>query len=122
MIVHRVPNRSYTDAELDAAVAALSDPARLREAQDLVMRTAPALQRVLAVALEEGGWFDSAHDQAVREAATREDPSDRVRDVRTLVAEEARIGMLVGVAIGFELARELDQTSSAKGARDQTET
>jgi hypothetical protein len=122
MIVHRVPDRPYTDAELDAAVAAVSDPTRLREAQDMVMRTAPALQRVLAVALQEGGWFDSAHDQAVREAATREDPSDRVRDLRTLVAEEARIGMLVGVAVGFELARELDQTSSAEGARDQTET
>ena len=88
----------------------------------MVMRTAPALQRVLAAALQEGGWFDSAHDQAVHEAATREDPSDRVREVRTLVAEEARIGMLVGVAVGFELARELDQTSSAAGARDQTET
>jgi hypothetical protein len=122
MIVHRVPDRSYTDAELDAAVSALSDPARLREAQDLVTRTAPALQRVLAVALEEGGWFDSAHDQAVHEAATREDPSERVRDVRTLVAEEARIGMLVGVAVGFELARELDQISGAEGARDHTET
>jgi hypothetical protein len=102
---------SYTDAELDAAVAALADPGRLKEAQDMVMRTAPALQRVLGTALEEGGWFDQAHDQAVREAATREDPSERVREVRTLVAEEARIGMLVGVAVGFELARELDQAS-----------
>jgi hypothetical protein len=102
-----VSDRSYTDAELDAAVAALADPGRLREAQDMVMRTAPALQRVLGAALEEGGWFDTAHDQAVREAATREDPSERLRDLRTLVAEEARIGMLVGVAVGFELAREL---------------
>jgi hypothetical protein len=114
-----VSDRPYTDAELDAAVAALSDPARLSEAQELVMRTAPALQRVLATALEEGGWFDLGHDQAVREAATREDPSDRVREVRTLVAEETRIGMLVGVAIGFELARELAQTSGAPGADEQ---
>lgn len=112
---------SHTDAELDAAVDALSDPARLREAQDLVMRTAPALQRVLSAALEAGGWFDSAHDRAVREAATREDPSDRVREVRTLVAEETRIGMLVGVAVGFELARELGQGPSAEGAPDQIE-
>jgi hypothetical protein len=28
--------------------------------------------------------------------------------VQTLVAEETRLGMLVGVAVGFELARELD--------------
>ena len=104
-------DRSYTDAELDAAVAALADPGRLSEAQDVVMRTAPALQRVLGTALEEGGWFDTAHDQAVREAATREDPSERLRELRTLVAEEARIGMLVGVAVGFELARELGEAS-----------
>jgi hypothetical protein len=98
---------AYTDAELDAAVAAVSDPARLREAQDLVMRTAPTLQRVLNQAIEEGGWFDSGHAQAVREAAVREDPDLRLRELRTLVAEETRLGMLVGVAIGFELAREL---------------
>jgi hypothetical protein len=30
--------------------------------------------------------------------------------VRTLLAEETRIGMLVGVAVGWELARELDTT------------
>jgi hypothetical protein len=108
-----VTDRSYTDAELDAAVAALTDPGRLREAQDVVMRTAPALPRVLGAALDEGGWFDQAHDQAVREAATREDPSERVRELRTLVAEEARIGMLVGVAVGFELARELGRASQS---------
>lgn len=111
----------YTDAELDAAVDALSDPARLSEAQDLVTRAAPALQRVLATALQEGGWFDAAHAQAVHEAATREDPDDRVRHVQTLVAEETRIGMLVGVAVGFELARELGQTPGAEGAHDETE-
>lgn len=72
------------------------------------MRTAPALQRVLGVALQEGGWFDLGHDQAVREAAGSEDRDVRVREVQTLVAEETRLGMLVGVAIGFELARELD--------------
>ena len=104
-------DRPYTDAELDAAVDALADPGRLREAQDVVTRTAPALQRVLGAALEEGGWFDSAHDHAIREAAAREDLFERERDVRMLVAEQARIGMLVGVAVGFELARELDQAS-----------
>ena len=98
---------AYTDSELDEAISAISDPARLREAQNLVMRTAPALSRALGAALAEGGWFDSAHEQAVREAAGREDVSERVREVRTLLAEETRLGMLVGVAVGFELAREL---------------
>ena len=109
----------YTEAEIEAAVDALSDPARLSDAQDLVTHAAPALQRVLATALQEGGWFDAAHEQAVQDAATRQDPTDRVREVRTLVAEETRIGMLVGVAVGFELARELGQTPGAAGVHDQ---
>jgi hypothetical protein len=111
-----VSDRAYTDDELDAAVAAITDSDRLRGAQDLVMRTAPALQRVLGAALEEGGWFDLGHDQALRDAAGREDPSERMREVRTLLAEETRLGMLVGVAVGFELARELEKTSDATGA------
>jgi hypothetical protein len=102
-----VADRVYTDAELDAAIAALTEPQRLREAQALVARAAPALQRVLGAALDEGGWFDAGHNQAVREAAGQEDPGQRMRDVQTLLAEETRLGMLVGVAVGFELAREL---------------
>ena len=59
-------DRTYTDAELDAAIAAISEPQRLRAAQELVTRVAPALTRVLGLALEEGGWFDLGHAQAVR--------------------------------------------------------
>jgi hypothetical protein len=36
-----------------------------------------------------------------------------------LVAEEARLGMLVGVTVGFELARELEARS---GSTDEEET
>lgn len=106
-----MPDRSYTDAELDAAVAALADPGRLREAQELVARTAPSLQRVLNAALADGGWFDAGHDQAVREAAGHDDASLRAQAVRTLVAEETRLGMLVGVAVGYELAHELTRAN-----------
>ena len=102
-----MPDRAYTDAELDAAVAAISEPGRLSEAQELVMRTAPSLQKLLAQALNEGGWFGQGHEQAVREASGTEDASARERALRTLIAEETRLGMLVGVAVGFELAREL---------------
>jgi hypothetical protein len=102
-----VVDRAYSDADLEAAIAAITDPQRLQEAQDLVLRAAPSLQRVLGTAMNEGGWFDLAHDQAVREATGGEDPQERVRAVRTLLAEETRLGMLVGVAVGFELAREL---------------
>ena len=103
-------DRPYTDAELDSAIAAVSDPQRLQEAQDLVAQVAPSLQGVLAQAMAEGGWFGPAQEQAVREATAGEDPNERLRVVKTLLAEETRLGMLVGVAVGFELARELAQT------------
>jgi hypothetical protein len=109
MIVDGVADRAYTDEELDAAVSAIADPDRLRTALELVMRTAPGLQRLLSTALDEGGWFDMGHDQAVREVACRDDPGQRLRELRTLLAEETRLGMLVGVAVGFELAHELDE-------------
>ena len=31
--------------------------------------------------------------------------------MRTLLAEETRMGMLIGVAVGWELARELETTN-----------
>lgn len=98
---------SASDETLDAAIAAISDPARLRAAQELVARMAPALQRVLNSALSEGGWFDSAHNAAIRDAIAHEDADVRLRAVRTLFAEETELTMLVGVAVGVELAREL---------------
>jgi hypothetical protein len=106
-----VADRAFTDADLDAAIAALSEPGRLRAAQDLVARAAPALHRVLDEAIDEGGWFDSAHEQALREAASEADPGLRAQAVRTLVSEETRLGMFVGVTVGFELARELGHAS-----------
>jgi len=106
-----VVDRAYTEAELDAAIAAVTDPQRLRDAQDLVMRAAPSLQRVLSSAMTDGGWFDAAHEQSVREAVGAEDLGERLRAVRTLLAEETRLGIFVGVAVGFELARELAQTT-----------
>jgi len=98
-----------TDAHLGAAIEALSDPERFREAEQRVARAAPALQKVLAAALAQGGWFDEAHESLVLKAATTPDDDERLRAVRTLLAEETRLGMLVGVAVGWELARELDQ-------------
>ena len=101
-------DHAHTDADLDAAIEAISDPERLRHAQELVARAAPSLHRVLDAAIDQGGWFDGAHRQVVREAAGAADPDAWVRAVETLLAEETRLGMLVGVAVGLELARELD--------------
>ena len=79
-----MPEPSHSDADIDAALAAIADPARLQQAQDIVVRAAPSLQRVLAMALQEGGWFDSAHHQAVREAAGTDDAHDRLRAAPSL--------------------------------------
>jgi hypothetical protein len=112
-MIERVAERAYTDAELDAAIDQLTDPERLRAGQDLVMRAAPSLQRVLAAAIADGGWFDAAHTQALREAIDDPDPEARLRAVRTLMADETRLGMLVGVAVGYELAGALARASGA---------
>lgn len=100
-------DRVYSDAEIDAAVQALAEPGRLEGAQDSVARIAPQLQGLLGQALDSGGWFGTAHEQQVTQAAGAEPVEERVRAVRTLIAEETRLGMLVGVAVGIELAREL---------------
>jgi hypothetical protein len=98
----------FSDAELDNAVAALSDPERFRQAEDRVTRAAPRLQQVLDQALNAGGWLGDAEEQQLRQATSHEDPAERVEAVRSLLSEEARLGMLVGVAVGWELARELE--------------
>ena len=97
------------DSTLDAALKALSEPGRLRAAEDRVATIAPQLQRILTTALEEGGWFDEAHRSELLKAATKPDPDERIAAVRALLAEETRIGMMVGVAVGLELARELGE-------------
>ncbi len=97
-------------------MAALREPERLAHAQDVVTHAAPSLQRVLAESLAAGGWFDDAHESEVAKAALGEDAQERVIAVRTLVAEETRIGMLVGVAVGFELAHELQNVRRSGAA------
>lgn len=104
--------QAFTDEQLDRAVQALSDPQRFREAEARVLRVAPQLQRILNEALHAGGWFGEAHESQVRQATGAEGPGEREAAVRTLLAEEARIGMLVGVAVGWELARELELGAS----------
>ena len=98
----------YSDAELKAAIEALSEPGRFREAESRVARVAPQLQRILNHALNEGGWFGEPHEAQVLKAATAPDDQARITALRTLLAEETRIGMMVGVVVGWELARQLE--------------
>jgi hypothetical protein len=108
----------YTAAEVDAAVDALRAPERLVHAQEVVTHAAPGLQQILNQALQAGGWFGSAHEAELARAATSDPAEERLQAVRTLVAEETRLGMLVGVAVGFELAHELQSARRAAGAGD----
>ncbi len=94
----------YTDAQIEAAVESLSEPGRLEEAQRLVASAAPQLQGILNQALDAADWFGSAHQAEVLKAAGIADPEERMRAVRTLIAEETGVSMLIGVAVGYELA------------------
>jgi hypothetical protein len=91
----------FSDAQVEAAVRRLSEPGRLDAAQRSVGAQAPALQRILIQALDDADYFGSAHADEVRKAVRAEDPDAAVR---TLVAEETRVAMLIGVAVGLELA------------------
>jgi len=105
----------FTDEQVEAALRALSDPERFAGAERGMALLAPQLQRVLAYSLEEGGWFGDAHRAQVRSALAEPDEAVRAEAIEMLLAEETRMGMLVGVAVGWELARELDLQDNTEG-------
>jgi hypothetical protein len=104
-----------SDEQVEAAVRALSDPERFEGAERLVSEAAPQLQRILAHALNEGGWFGGAHQSEVRSAAAEADEAARIARIETLLAEETRMGMLVGVAVGWQLAAEVGNPNDIEG-------
>jgi hypothetical protein len=110
----------FSDEQLDAAVRALSEPGRFEGAERLVAAAAPQLQRILGEALNEGGWFGDAHASQVRQAIREPDEAARAARVEELIAEETRMGMLIGVAVGWELARELGKIPGE--GQDESET
>ena len=120
-MAHEDPER------LTAAIERLTDAERFAEAETIVARAAPDLQRVLASAMAEGGWFGDSHEAEALRAATVPDPDERITAVKSLLAEEARMGMMVGVAVGWALKEELtgpDQTErrSLRWTSDTTGT
>ena len=94
---------------LEAAIERLAEADRFAEAELIVAHAAPQLQRVLGAALAEGGWFGESHESESLKAATVPDPEERIAAVRTLLAEEARMGMMVGVAVGWALKEEMSE-------------
>ncbi len=99
----------YSDEQIDEAIEQLSDPEAFREAEQQVARAAPRLQKILAEALGAGGWFGESHDAELLKAATTPEEEARLTAVRGLLAEEARMGMMVGVAVGWALAERLSE-------------
>ena len=97
----------YSDQEVEAAIEAISQPEAFQEAEGSVARAAPQLQRILTEALGAGGWFDESHEAEVLKAATIPDQEERLTAIRTLLAEETRMGMMIGVAVGWALSEEL---------------
>ena len=70
---------------------------------------------MLASALAEGGWFGEPHEAEALRAATVPDPDERIAAVRALLAEEARMGMMVGVAVGWALKEEMTEPTDPRG-------
>src|SRR5690242_7065041 len=103
------------DQRLEAAIERLTDSERFAEAERMVARAAPQLQRVLASALAEGGWFGESHRSEALKAATTPDPDERIAAVSSLLAEEARMAMMVGVAVGWALKSEMDEIEDPQG-------
>lgn len=112
---------SFTDAQVDEAIERLTGEGSFAEAESIVARAAPQLQRVLDSALAAGGYFGPAHDAETLKAATNPDPDARITAVRTLLAEEARMGMMVGVAVGWALHADLSRQDRVEGT-DQDDT
>jgi len=106
---------SNDEQRLEAAIERLAEADRFVEAEAIVARAAPQLQRVLATALAEGGWFGESHESESLKAATVPDPEERIAAVRTLLAEEARMGMMVGVAVGWALKEEMSEGEAPEG-------
>ncbi len=102
------------EAELGAAIERLLDPRRFAEAERVVARAAPDLQKVLAAALAEGGWFGEPHEAEAVKAATTPDTEERIAAIRSLLAEEARMGMMVGVAVGWALKEAMTEPTPAE--------
>jgi hypothetical protein len=109
-----VPAPRYSEAELEEAVEALTDSARFREAEEIVAAAAPGLQQILAEALAAAGWFEESHQAAIQDVAGAPEGEERLNAIRTLLAEESRIAMMVGVAVGWALAGELGGTEIDK--------
>ena len=111
----------YSDEQLEAAVEALTEPGRFEDAEAMVARAAPGLQRILAAGARGRRLVRRAARGGARRRRSRSPirPSASAR-MRTLLAEEARMGMMVGVAVGWALAEELKEELRCRSSSSAT--
>ena len=109
--------QDYTDEQVIEAVESLSSADSVREAERIISLAAPQIQRILGEALAAGGWFDESHEAEVLRVTTLPNQDERLTAVRTLLAEEARIATMIGAAIGWSLAQELDNSGTEGGTQ-----
>lgn len=105
-------DESFNQEDLEAVVAELGEAGGLDAVELRLESVAPQLQKLLDGALSAGGWFDDAHESMVLKTATQPDADQRIAEVRNFVLEQTRLGMLVGVAVGWELAERLEARRS----------
>ena len=98
---------SNSDVELRDAIERIRSGDGLAEAERVIASVAPELRTLLAEALDSGGWFGEPHEVETLKVATMPDEQARIEALRSLLAEETNIGMLVGVAVGWALRAEL---------------
>lgn len=100
------------NSELEEVLQELAEPQGFDGIEERMAAVAPQLQSLLDGALSAGGWFDDAHESMVLKTATQPDADQRIAEVRNFVLEQTRLGMLVGVAVGWELAERLEARRS----------
>ena len=101
---------TYSEEDLKLAVERLSDPEAFADAERVIQMVAPELQGVLVTALGTGGWFGESHQSETLKAATMPDEEQRIQAIRSLLSEETHLGMMVGVAVGWALRKELEES------------
>lgn len=112
-------NHSISDGQLLEAVKSVTQPDRLDEAQKIVARIAPQLGQLIEGALSDGDWFSQTHQQSLQAVIGIEDSQGQLQALRSFLADETRISLLIGVTVGIELAKELKLVAetSDKGKR-----
>lgn len=105
-------DQDFTQEDLEAIIAELGEAAGFDAIEARLDSVAPQLQKLLDGALSAGGWFDDAHESMVLKTATLPDQDQRIAELRNFVLEQTRLGMLVGVAVGWEIAERLESRRS----------